>query len=317
MEIKKEKNMDTAFRTIIGGQALIEGILMRGPKKQAIVVNAPDGQVIKEEEIKLIKERYPILGWPIIRGAVTFLDSMVSGIKALSFSAEFFPEEEEAPSKFDLWLERKFGSERLTKFFIAFAVVLGIGFSVGLFILLPTLIAGFLVPAYSSAFSGNLIEGVIRIVLFLAYLILMSRMKDIKRIFSYHGAEHKAIFCYERNLELTVENVREMPRHHPRCGTSFLFVVMIISILVFSTVQWSNGWMRMLVRLVLLPLVVGISYEINRWVGRHDNTLSRILTAPGLWLQNYTTNEPDDTMIETGIRALKLVLPEEKGEDEW
>jgi uncharacterized protein YqhQ len=332
VKTKNEQNKkDTSFRTTIGGQALIEGILMRGPKKQAIVVNAPDGPVEKVEELRLIKERYPILGWPLIRGAVVFMDSMVKGVKALSFSAEYFPEDDEEPSKFDQWLERKFGNEALTKFFIGFAVVLGLAFSIGLFIILPTLLAGLIIPAGSATSSGgsvmilsrgsmigaNLIEGGIRIVLFLVYLIVISKTKDIKRVFSYHGAEHKTIFCYERNLELTVKNVREMPRHHPRCGTSFLFVVMVISILVFSVIQWSSGLVRVLIRLALLPLVVGISYEINRWVGRHDNTLSRILTAPGLWLQNFTTNEPDDKMIEAGIRALKLVLPEEKGEDAW
>ena len=312
------------FRTSIGGQALIEGILMRGPEKQAIVVRRPDGGMeVKVEELKLIKERYPVLGLPLIRGGVTFLDSMYRGVKALMYSAEFYPEEEEeAPSKFETWLEQKLGSEAFGKAIIALAVVLGVGFSVALFFLLPTLITGLLQKLIPMNKLGiSLMEGLIRIVIFLAYLILCSRMKDMKRVFSYHGAEHKTIFCYERRLELTVENVREMPRHHPRCGTSFLFVVIFVAILVhaalFSLITPPNILVRMLLQLLTLPIIVGISYEFNRYAGGHDNRLTRLLTAPGLWMQNFTTYEPDDSMMEVAIEALKQVLPRSEGQDAW
>lgn len=310
-----------AFKTMCGGQALIEGIMMRGPKKQAVVVRRPDGGLeIREEELKLVKDKNPIWGLPFIRGVVNFLDSMVHGVKALMFSAEYYPEEEgeeEEPSKFDQWLERKLGSEKAYSVIVALAVILGVGFSVGLFFVLPTLLVSLLAPVLPFYWLRSLLEGVVRILLFLAYLILCSRMKDMKRVFAYHGAEHKTIFCYEAGLELTVENVRSQPKHHPRCGTSFLFVIMMVSILVFAFVRADSPLTRLLSRLVLLPVVVGITYEINRYVGRHDNAVTRVLTAPGLWLQNFTTNEPDDSMIEVGIEALKLVLPEEKGADQW
>lgn len=309
----------TAFRTTIGGQALLEGILMRGPEKQAIVVRRPDGGLeVKVEELKLIKEKYPILGLPLIRGTVNFLDSMVKGVKALLFSAEFYPEEEdEEPSKLERWVERHFGSEALSKFVIYFAVVLGVAFSVGLFFVLPGLIGGLLQQVISSYLVCNLIEGVIRVAIFIGYLAFCSLQSDMRRTFSYHGAEHKTIFCYEQGLPLTVENVRIQDRHHPRCGTSFLFVVMIIAILIFSVVQVENVALQLLVKLLLLPVVVGITYEINRWMGRHDNWFSRIFTAPGLWMQNFTTNEPDDSMIEVAIAALREVLPSEAGQDAW
>ena len=262
----------------------------------------------------------------MIRGAVNFLDSMVKGVKALMYSAEFYPEDEEEevqPSKFETWLENKLGSEGMTKIVVALAVILGIGFSVCLFILLPAFLGGLLQKVISSYLVCNLLEGVLRIAIFLAYLILCSKQKDIYRVFQYHGAEHKTIFCYEAGLPLTVENVRIQPRHHPRCGTSFLFVVIFVSILVSSVVFgiWpiTNAGLRTLVHLLLLPLVVGITYEFNRWVGRHvqDSKLAQFLTAPGLWMQNFTTNEPDDSMIECAIRSLELVLPSEKGKDAW
>lgn len=312
----------TPFRTTIGGQALIEGILMRGPEKQAIVVRKPDGDLVtKVDELHLIKERHPILGVPLIRGTVNFLDSMVKGVQALMFSAEFYPEDEEEaaaePSKFEVWLEKKLGSEQFMKVLIALAVVLGIGFSVCLFILLPAFLGGLLQKVISSYLVCNLLEGVLRIVIFLLYLILCSKQKDMKRVFAYHGAEHKTIFCYERGLALTVDHVRDMPRHHPRCGTSFLFVVLVLSILLFSVVQVESVLLQMLLKLLLLPVLVSITYEINRFVGRHDTALTRIITAPGLWLQNFTTNEPDDSMIEVGIAALQAVLPDLKGQDAW
>ena len=312
------------FKTMCGGQALIEGIMMRGPKKQAVVVRRPDGELeVQEKELKLIKDKHPVLGWPLIRGVVNFGDSMYNGVKALMFSAEFFPDDEEPeePSKFDLWLERRFGSEKAASFVTTLAVVLGVGMSIGLFFLLPTLLGTFITLFTDSMLARNLAESLLKIIIFVGYLALCSRMKEMKRVFSYHGAEHKTIFCYEAGLPLTVENVRIQPRHHPRCGTSFLFMVIAISILVSTAVFaiWPihNALLRFLAHLAMLPVIVGISYEFSRWAGRHDGPITRVLTAPGLWLQNFTTFEPDDSMIEVGIHALELVLPEEKGADAW
>ena len=313
-----------AFRTTIGGQALIEGILMRGPEKQAIVVRGPEGLVIKEEELRLIKDRYPILGLPLIRGSVTFLDSMVKGVKALMFSADYFPEEEagaEEPSKFEKWLDEKLGNEKMEKLVIALSVVMGVCFSVGLFMLLPTFLASFVEKVTDSVLARNLADAALRVALFMSYMIAVSRMKDIRRVFSYHGAEHKTIFCYEKRLELTVENVRAQPKHHPRCGTSFMLVVIIVAILVntvvFALFPVDNVFLRMAVQLLLLPLVVGITYEFNRYVGGHDNPVTNFLARPGLWMQNFTTFEPDDAMIEVAIEAMRRVIPQEEGKDSW
>ena len=323
----EQKSCATPFKTMIGGQALIEGIMMMGPEKKAIVVRKPDGELEeKVEDRVLIKDKYPVLGLPFIRGIFSFGSSMANGVKALMYSASFFPEdeeEEEEPSKFEIWLEKHLGSEKAASFFVTLAVILGMAFSVGLFILLPTALVG-----AAGALAGgmpmwlrNLLEGVVRVVIFMGYLILCSRMKDIRRVFSYHGAEHKTIFCYEKGLPLTVENVRAQPRHHPRCGTSFLFVVIVVAILVssvvFSFIEVTNTFARMGLHLLMLPIVVGITYEINRWVGAHDNIICRAVRAPGLWMQNFTTFEPDDSMIEVGIRALTLVLPSVKGKDAW
>ena len=309
------------FRTSIGGQALIEGILMRGPEKQAIVVRSKEGLVEKVEELKLIRDRYPILGLPVLRGAVTFVDSMVRGVKALMYSADFFPEEEGEPSKLDLWLEKKLGSEKLQKLVVALAVVLSLGLTIGLFMILPTFLAGLLGRFIPNVVIHNLVESVIKLLIFFGYLLLCSKQKDIQRVFQYHGAEHKTIFCYEADLPLTVENCRIQPRHHPRCGTSFLFVVVVVSILVssvvFSFVDWRNVWVRIGLHLLLLVPVVGVTYEFNRYVGGHDNPVTNALAKPGLWLQNFTTNEPDDSMLEVAIRAMELVIPEQKGKDEW
>lgn len=311
------KNKDCSFRTSIGGQALIEGILMRGPKKQAIVCRTADGLVEKVEELKFIRDRYPILGWPFIRGCVTFIDSMIKGMQALTYSAELVPVEDQEPDKLDQWIEKHFEAEKAPKIVIGTAVVLGIALALFLFIFLPTLIVGFIKPLTQNLVLRNLSEGVVKIIILLAYMRLCCCVSDVKRLFSYHGAEHKTIFCYEHGKPLTVENVRTESRFHPRCGTSFLLVVVVVSILVNSVVTLTNSFARMGCHLLLLPVVVGISYEINRWCGRHDNWLSAALSAPGKWLQHMTTNEPDDSMIECAIRAMELVIPEEKGSDAW
>ena len=318
----EEQSCTPKFRTSIGGQALIEGILMRGPGRQAIVVRSPEGLVVKEEDITLTRDKYPILGLPIIRGAVTFIDSMVRGVKALMFSADYFPEDELVqPSKFDLWLEKHFSDEKAQKLITVFAVILSLGMTIGLFFLLPTFLAGFVDPYIQSAAVHNLVESVIKLLIFFAYMLLVSQQKDIQRVFQYHGAEHKTIFCYEAGLPLTVENCRIQKRFHPRCGTSFLFVVIVISVIissvVFSFVEWRNLWVRFGMHLLLLIPIVGVAYEFNRYVGGHDTPVTRFLSRPGLWLQNFTTNEPDDSMLEVAIKAIELVIPAEKGKDAW
>ena len=310
-------NKDCGFRTSIGGQALIEGILMRGPKKQAIVCRTAEGLVEKVDELKLLKDKYPIFGWPFIRGCVTFIDSMIKGMQALTYSAELVPVEDQEPDKLDQWIEKHFSAEKASKIIIGTAVVLGIALALFLFIFLPTLIVGLIKPLTQNLVLRNLSEGVVKIIILLAYMRLCCCVSDVKRLFSYHGAEHKTIFCYEHGKPLTVENVRTESRFHPRCGTSFLLVVVVVSILVNSVVTLTNSFARMGAHLLLLPVVVGISYEINLWCGRHDNWLSAALSAPGKWLQHMTTNEPDDSMIECAIRAMELVIPEEKGSDAW
>ena len=317
--MSEKNNENVCFRTMIGGQALIEGIMMRGPDKQAIVCRTKDGLTEKVEPLRLIKDRHPSLGWPFIRGLVTFADSMLKGMKALSYSASLLPEDEqEEPTKFDLWLEKKLGSEKAEKAIIGFAAFLGVCLAVALFLFLPTFIAGFIPGVEGHYTLRSLLEGAIKIGIFLVYLWLCSRMKDMKRLFAYHGAEHKTIFCYEKGLPLTVENVRPQSRFHPRCGTSFLLVVIVLGIFVGLLIQIDNTLLRFALRLLLLPVIVCVAYELNRWAGRHDrNIVSRIFTWPGKQLQHLTTNEPDDGMIECAIRALELVIPEEKGKDAW
>ena len=321
------------FKTMIGGQALIEGIMMRGPEKDAIVVRTKDGLSV-DVKPRQVRPKGSPLNWPFIRGVVGFFDAQVAGVKALMHSADLSPEEsQEQPSKLDLWLEKKLGNEKFQKVVVGTAVAMGLGLSILLFILLPAIIAGFLDNWIQNTLVLNLVEGLVRMTIFMGYMLLVSRMKEMKRVFAYHGAEHKTIRCYEAGLPLTVENVRQQTRLHPRCGTSFLLVVMILSILVFSVVSsllltvipgleaMRGSFLFRLImigsKLLVLPLVVAIAYEINRLVGRYDNWLTRIMTAPGMWFQNFTTNEPDDSMMEVGIAALEAVLPQQEGADRW
>ena len=321
------------FKTMIGGQALIEGIMMRGPEKDAIVIRGKEGLTVEVSPRKLNPPK-SFKSKPFIRGMFNFFDAQVTGVKALMRSADLAPEEyQEEPGKFDLWLEKKLGNEKFQQAVIGIAVALGLGLSIGLFFLLPMVIGSFFDKWIDSTVGLNLVEGIIRMVIFMIYMLLVSRMEEMKRVFSYHGAEHKTIRCYEAGLPLTVENVRMQTRMHPRCGTSFLLIVMVISILVFSVA--SSGLLAVFpaleamrgtfafrlamiaFKLLLLPVVVGITYEINRLVGRYDNWFTAVLSAPGLWMQNFTTNEPDDSMIEVGIAAVQAVLPEEEGADRW
>lgn len=321
------------FKTMIGGQALIEGIMMRGPEKDAIVVRGKDGLQVEVKPRKKRPKGSP-LTWPLIRGAVNFFDSQVAGVKALMRSADLSPEEsQEDASKFDQWLEKKLGEKKFQDLIVGIAVAMGLGLSIVLFFLLPMIIGSFFDRWVRSMLALNLIEGLVRMAVFMGYMLLVSRMSEMKRVFAYHGAEHKTIRCYEAGLELTVENVRRQTRKHPRCGTSFLLVVMLLSILLFSVASsllltlvpgleaMRGGFLYRLImilfKLLLLPVVVAFSYEINRWIGRHDNWFTKVLTAPGLWFQNFTTNEPDDGMIEVGIQALQAVLPAEEGADRW
>ena len=321
------------FKTMIGGQALIEGIMMRGPEKDALVVRTADGLKIETKPRK-IHPKGSVATWPLIRGCVNFFDAQVQGVKALMQSADLSPEAtEEEPSKLDKWLEEKLGNEKFQKALIGFSVFLGLGMSIVLFFLLPMVIGGFFDTIVKSNIVQNLIEGLVRMIIFMGYMVLVSRMEEMKRVFAYHGAEHKTIRCYEAGLPLTVENVRMQTRLHPRCGTSFLLIVMVISILLFSVASstlltfvpaleamrgtFVYRLIMIAFKLLLLPLVVSVTYEINRWVGRHDNGFTRALSAPGMWMQNFTTNEPDDEMIQVGIAALEAVLPEQEGADRW
>ena len=321
------------FKTMIGGQALIEGIMMRGPEKDAIVIRGKEGLQVEVSDRK-IRPKKSVLNLPLIRGAVNFFDSQVVGVKALMRSVDLAPEEfQEESSKLDLWLEKKLGNEKFQKAVIGIAVAAGMGMSILLFFLLPMIVGGFFDRWIESTLALNLVEGLVRILIFVGYMLLVSRMEEMKRVFAYHGAEHKTIRCYEAGLPLTVENVRIQTRLHPRCGTSFLLVVMILSILVFSvassgllaivpTLEAMRGTFlfRLIMiafKLLMLPVVVSLSYEVNRWAGRHDNWFTKLLTYPGMWFQNFTTNEPDDGMIEVGIRALEAVLPQEAGADRW
>ena len=316
---------DTPYKTTCGGQALIEGIMMQGPQKRSIVVRKPDGTLeIKTEENAGRPAFWKI---PFFRGIYTFIMSMYTGVKALMYSAEVSGAEDDVeyqPGKFEQWLSSHVSDEKLMSIMLTFSVLLGVGMSLVLFIFLPSFIVGIvnrIVPGGIGLWAMGILEGVLKAAIFVLYLFLCSRMKEMQRVFSYHGAEHKTIFCYEKGLELTVENVRKQPRHHPRCGTSFLFVVIIISIVLsvalFTPLEISNVWLRMLLHLLLLPVVMGVTYEFNRYVGAHEDIVSRVLRAPGLLMQNFTTFEPDDSMIEVGIAALKEVLPEEKGSDRW
>ena len=318
------------FKTMIGGQALIEGIMMRGPEKDSIVVRTADGLKV-DVKARKVPKKGTFKTWPLIRGVVNFFDSQVTGVKALMQSADLSPDAEQSePSKFDRWLEKKLGSKKFQNLLISVSVFFGLAMSIGLFFLLPMLARELISIWVEMELLQNLIEGVVRILIFMGYILLVSGMKDMRRVFAYHGAEHKTIRCYEAGLPLTVENIQKQTRLHPRCGTSFLLIVMILSILLFSVTESlmllafpalesvaGYPFIRMAVKLAMLPVLVAISYEINRIVGRHDNWFTRILTAPGMWFQKFTTREPDDSMVEVAVAAVEAVLPEVEGSDRW
>ena len=308
--------------TSVGGQAVIEGVMMRGTKHIATAVRCPDGHIeIEKKLINLLSAKWKINKIPILRGVFSFFESLYTGVSCLMFSAKFFEDEEDSPekmSKFEKWLMDKFGDKLLTVVMylsVLFSLVIGIG----LFMLLPNFLAGLLKIPFPnmSTVLLNVVESAVKMAIFLLYLFLVSQMNDIKRVFMYHGAEHKSIFCYEHGDELTVENVKKYTRFHPRCGTSFLVLVMIVSILVFSCISWDSLYLRIIYRLLLLPVVAGLSYELIKFAGKYDNIITRIISMPGVWLQNLTTKEPDDSQIEVALTALKAVISENRDDDKW
>lgn len=327
----KMKNSDICSKpvhlTSIGGQALIEGLMMMGPNNIAIAVRKPDGEIIVDK--RPLPKKSKLSKLPIIRGGINLFKQMVVGIKALMFSAEFVDlevedEEGKEPSKFDQFFDKFLGKvfgDKLQDALIYISVIISLMFSVGLFMLLPNYLAGFFhfnKETTLGLVAYNLVEGVVRIALFFSYLILVSNLNDIKRVWQYHGAEHKTIHCYEHGEELTVENIQKYSTHHPRCGTSFLFTVMVVSILVFSVTGWHNPIINLLIRLALLPVVAGLSYEIIKWAGKSESKFVQAFNGPGLFFQKFTTKEPDDSMIEVAIEAMNNVLVDtNKGEDKW
>lgn len=315
---KKEKK--ACKYTSIGGQALIEGIMMRGPQRTVMATRMPD-QSIDLEELSFhpFKEKYKILGLPLIRGVVGMVESLKVGYKALMRSAEKagVELEEEEPSAFEKKLTKLFG-DKLFNVLMAVAMVLGVALALFLFMYLPVLVfnlVDYLVPADMTGFKG-LFEGVLKILIFLGYVALTSLLPDIKRVYEYHGAEHKTIFCYEAGEPLTVENIRSKRRFHPRCGTSFMILMLVVSILISTLVLYlfpalvKINWLWVIIKILLLPLTCGLGYELIKWCGRSDNVVTRIIAAPGVWMQHLTTKEPDDSMIEVAIAAMNEVIPE-------
>ncbi|MBE7049009.1 MAG: DUF1385 domain-containing protein [Ruminococcaceae bacterium] len=310
--------------TSIGGQAVMEGVMMRGPKDIAVAVRTPEGEIVVDKKpVASIIQKYKLLKLPIIRGVVSFCESLIIGTRALMFSAEFFDieEEEDKVKKATMTEDERKATEakesKIKDVAIYGSVAMALVFGVGIFMLLPTILVGFVKSYIGSGVLATFTEGIVRIFLFLAYITLVSQMKDIRRVFEYHGAEHKTIFCYENGEELTVENARKFSRLHPRCGTSFLLIVMVVSIILFSFISWSNLWTRLGLRLLLLPLVAGLSYEIIKFAGRSKSKCMKIVSMPGMWLQKITTREPDDSQLEVAIASLQSVLTGNREDDKW
>ncbi len=320
-------NNKTTHKTSVGGQALIEGVMMQGPKGIATAVRKTDGDIaVEHHEFKHIRDKYKILGVPIIRGMVNFIESMILGYKMLMYSAEVSGMEDLEDvemNRFEKWLTDKLG-DKFMNIIMGIATVVGFALAFLIFFYLPVLAFNKL----NEAFSGSLtplqgtIEGVLKIIIFVVYIAFVSQMKDIKRTFMYHGAEHKTIACYEAGMELTVENVKKCTRFHPRCGTSFIFVMLILSIVISTILSKifqpiaSVRILWMILKIAFIPLVMGLGYEFIRYAGRHDNFITKILSAPGLWMQRLTTKEPDEKMIEVGIASLEAVITDNPKDDE-
>ncbi|MBQ1236744.1 MAG: DUF1385 domain-containing protein [Oscillospiraceae bacterium] len=307
--------MSKQHKTSIGGQALIEGIMMKGPEKSAMAIRLPDKSIDVE-----VWENKTVTAWyrktPFVRGIFNFVATLMDGYKCLMKSAEKSGYDEENPDKLDLWIQKHFG-EKAGTVIMFIASVIGAALALLLFMVIPTFVVNWLNSLLPLGGLATLVEGIIKVAILVGYMVAVSKTPDIHRMFQYHGAEHKSIYCYEAGLPLTVENVRKQGRLHPRCGTSFLLIVVIISVLVNSFISWSNPWLRVVFKLLLLPVVVGISYEIIKLAGRYTNLCTRAISAPGMWLQKITTQEPDDEMIEIALAALMPVLPEVEGSDNW
>lgn len=309
----KEKNQKLGK---VGGQAVLEGIMMRGPQSYTTAVRRADGRIVLDSHPNEIKKKNFFFRLPVVRGVVAFVDSMILSFSTLNFAAEALEIEEEE-TKFEKWLTRTFGKS-LTSIVMAIGTVLGLLLGAGLFLFLPAFLSGFL----ENDVLRRIVEGVLRIAIFLGYVSLVSLMKDIKRTFMYHGAEHKSIFCYEKGLPLTVENVRAQKRFHPRCGTSFMILMMLVGVIIGLLISVifpetrENNWLYMLIKLLLLPVTMGLGYELIRFAGRHDNAFIRAVTSPGLLIQRITTKEPTDDMIEVALVALRSALPEEFSSEE-
>ena len=312
--------------TSIGGSALIEGIMMRGPKRTTVCVRTGENEIYSEDiSITTIPQKCKLFKLPLLRGIAGMIDSMRLSYKSLMLSADKAIEagevEEEEPSKFEKWLDEKLG-DKLVKILMVFASIIGVAIAVGLFFFLPSFLfdlSANVIPAFQgddelAVFWKSVFEGILKIVLFLAYIILCSQMSEMKRVFMYHGAEHKTIFCYENEEELTVENVKKQTRFHPRCGTSFMVLMLIVGILIglfIPVAPFGIGFLRPVFKILLLPLTCGIGYELIKICGKHDNIVTRIIAAPGIWAQRITTKEPDDKMIEVAIEAIKAVIPDD------
>ncbi len=280
----------------VGGQAVIEGVMMRGPRLVSTAVREPSGQIsVKVDPVSSISDRYPILKKPMLRGVIALGESLVLGLKSLSYSAQKAGDEDEQLSDKELVM----------------TILFSLGLAILLFVIIPTAAAKYIDASFTNPILLNLLEGGLRLGIFLVYIYGISRMKDIQRVFKYHGAEHKTIHAYEAGVELTVENVQKYSTLHPRCGTAFLLIVMVVSIIMFAFLGWPDLWLRILSRVILLPVVAGISYEIIRFAGKSQNPLVHIAILPGLWLQKITTSQPDDDMVEVAIQALEAVLVED------
>ncbi len=311
--MSKQTNSKT-IKTSIGGQAVIEGVMMRGPKLTALSVRMPD-QSISTETWDTPNSNKWYKKTPFIRGVFNFVESLTDGYKSLMKAAEKagLDDEEEEPSKFEQKLRQLLG-DKFMPFLQGCILLFSLAMALFFFAFLPTTLVGFFKDYINHPLALSALEGLTKIAILILYLALISNMSDIKRVFMYHGAEHKTIFCYEHGEELTVENVRKYTRFHPRCGTSFLVIVLLLSILVSSMVSWDNLWMRVGLKVLCLPIIMSLSYECIKFAGRHDNLFTRILSAPGLWTQRLTTREPDDSMIEVAIASMKKVMPENPDE---
>lgn len=292
----------------IGGQAVLEGVMMKNKKHYAVAVRKPDGEIAVEKgEVTSVTEKHKVLGLPIIRGVVNFVESLVLGVKMLTSSAEYFEDVEEEPGKFELWLRKKFG-EKADKFIMGCTVFFSVVMAVAIFMLLPLAVVSFIDEDVISYEWKTLIEGLLRVAIFLGYVVLISRLKDIRRVYMYHGAEHKTINCIEQGMAPTVQNVRECSRLHKRCGTSFLLFVMLISVIFFLVVRVETLWLRFVVRVLFVPVIAGISYEFIRLAGSSESKIVGFLSKPGLWLQGLTTREPDDDMIRVAVASVEAVF---------